>query len=784
MKKIFKLNFILMFVFCFIFLVGCVGPTGGNSTDDCKHQYDNACDATCNLCGEEREDVHVWADATYTAPKTCTLCGATEGTPLVCTHEYDNECDEECNICHQANPDAHDWVEATLTEAKYCTICKQVVGLPIYLQNLKFENTDFNYDGTEKELLIEGELPEGYTVQYENNKGTEVGTYYAAATIYDENGEVDAELRVIMTIDCFVENEEFEAFLDEMFVVLIEGDQISSNIFVSNPENFGLEHYEAVWYTYETFDVELAIADFEMILDELYQFELGTLTRSQRTGYDIIEDLCLYHIEYYENNYNQMATNYIDCFGGMPADFPTYITGYTFRNEQDVKDVISFIKTVKDAFPTYVEYAQDRIDNGRPLSDYTIDEMNKYLQGVVDEGEDYFLNDYLANKFAELDFLTDEQKEAYTAEAQTALKGDFIQAHADLIVGLKALKGNCTEEGYLSAYGEEGKAYYKLLLEDKLGYTDLDMEAYGAYLQESLDTYSKKINTVMSMAQRLGTSGYNNFVNFATGSRAMINGTPDELMVFLKEFAKTIVPELKTNPEITISYMDPTQGESSNAVAYYMSSAVDSFDQEFITLNGSNLSDTTNTLLTLAHEGYPGHLYNYVYTKEAGLHPINLLMRNLTYGEGWATYVELELLEYLKASTEIKAKQYACDYFIYNNLLSYMAYARADFGIHYEGWAADDVYDLFQSIGFNVDYATALDLLRNLIEMPAQYHAYGYGMSKFYDLHNDVEAALGDYYDQVDFNAYIQTYGWVPMEMLEELVAEYIVAQKHINGIE
>jgi len=64
----------------------------------CDHAYDNACDATCNECGKTREDsAHRWKDATCTSPKTCTVCGVTEGEML-----------------------AHGWEDATCTSPKTC----------------------------------------------------------------------------------------------------------------------------------------------------------------------------------------------------------------------------------------------------------------------------------------------------------------------------------------------------------------------------------------------------------------------------------------------------------------------------------------------------------------------------------------------------------------------------------------------------------------------------------------------------------------------------------------
>ncbi|MBP3447896.1 MAG: leucine-rich repeat protein [Clostridia bacterium] len=48
---------------------------------------------------------------------------------------------------------------------------------------LSFENAAYNYDGTEKSISVNGNLPEGATVNYTNNKGTNAGTYNATATV-------------------------------------------------------------------------------------------------------------------------------------------------------------------------------------------------------------------------------------------------------------------------------------------------------------------------------------------------------------------------------------------------------------------------------------------------------------------------------------------------------------------------------------------------------------------------------------------------------------------------
>ena len=674
-------------------------------------------------------------------------------------------------------------------DVEFQNITKDTVVTAVYSEILPTDTSEaqflgkiYSYDGTEKEIQIEGRLPKDYTVVYEDNKATEEGTYYATATILDASGNVAKTLKAVLKIEK-ADNEAFNEWLDDFLVLYFEDDQLSCNLLFANPEDYGLEHYEAVWLSYTPFSNEEALADFEEIYDELKTFEDSDLSPNQEYSYDLIEDFCLTYIEYYTKDFTGLGMSYISSFGGRPADLPTYMTGYIFRNEQDVKDVISFIKSVKEAFPTYVDYSKDMIKIGRPISDTTIDEMNNYLQQVIDAGDEYYLNEYFANKFASLEFLTKEQADAYTAEVQEALKGDFIKAHSDLKAELELLKGNCEKEGYLSTAGEIGKEYFVHLLKDNLGYSELDMNEYISYLDEKIEEALKGIDYAMFMAGKLSATDYNNFVGVATGAKALVDGKPEKMLEYLKKFAPSIVPNLQTTPQIHISYMDDTVAEFSNAVAYYMNSPLDSYDNEYITLNPLKLSDKNDTLSTLSHEGYPGHLYSYVFAKELPIHEINKVMKNLTFGEGWATYVQLKLFEYLRESKPSKPVKYACDYLYYNQLVSYLAYSRIDAGINYEGWSISQVASYMNEIGFSVDYEGAKDMYNTLIEMPAEYPAYGYGMAKFRDLHIYAQEQLGEVYNEVDFNRAILSRGWVSMEKLEILVEEYVVEQKTLYGL-
>ncbi|MBQ7225533.1 MAG: hypothetical protein IJX02_02900, partial [Clostridia bacterium] len=76
--------------------------------DECEHTYDNACDATCNECGEERTITHSPSedDGDCTTEITCSVCKAIT-TPA---------------------RDSHTGGTATCTEKASCTVCSTSYG--------------------------------------------------------------------------------------------------------------------------------------------------------------------------------------------------------------------------------------------------------------------------------------------------------------------------------------------------------------------------------------------------------------------------------------------------------------------------------------------------------------------------------------------------------------------------------------------------------------------------------------------------------------------------------
>ena len=148
---------------------------------------------------------------------------------------------------------------------------------------------------------------------------------------------------------------------------------------------------------------------------------------------------------------------------------------------------------------------------------------------------------------------------------------------------------------------------------------------------------------------------------------------PEEIIAQLREASKEGFPALEELP-YTVKDV-PAALEEYTSPAFFMIPPIDSQDKNTIYINNSAL-DASSLFSTLAHEGYPGHLYQTVYTQLLDLDPLNNELSATGYAEGWATYVEHEYgYSYLDESDTY------CRLARLNGLLSLEVSALADIGV-------------------------------------------------------------------------------------------------------
>ena len=147
--------------------------------------------------------------------------------------------------------------------------------------------------------------------------------------------------------------------------------------------------------------------------------------------------------------------------------------------------------------------------------------------------------------------------------------------------------------------------------------------------------------------------------------------------------------------------------------AFFMVPAIDDTDDNVIYINEGHLPDDLTLYTTLAHEGYPGHLYQNVYYASTNPDPIRNLLDWGGYTEGWATYVEMISYYYSALDTQqaVLAQR--------NASVILGLYALADMGIHYDGWSLAETVSFFRNFGIT-DTQTIQDIYDLILGNPGK----------------------------------------------------------------
>jgi len=574
----------------------------------------------------------------------------------------------------------------------------------------------------------------------------------------------------------------FEEWVNEFLVNEFGDDFMNWNVLFDDPSIIGYkrgEDVKAEFYSYASWiaDKEDTYKYYSDALEELKGYDREALTDAQKDEYDMLSLMMELYVEAFapECKFTLLTYPlYISKFGGKVADCASSIENFRIRNEQDVIDVIDIIKSTTECFPTYIDYAKDRIDAEMPLTDYTIDNMISYLKGVLETKDDYYLVTTLRSKVNALGELSELKKAKYMMEIRDAFTNNYMPAVESLITELEKLKGHVADPdvSYLTMYGETGKEYYNWTLRLNLGVKTLDTEAYGEYIDKWLERDEKEYTVIYDQIMALPEAEYNQLVNdLYDESKVFGLSSVTEMINYLVKISSSVVEPLASSPAISFKDVDETVAKFAEYTAYYTLSPLDGLAKtEYITLNSFNLSSASDTFSTLAHEGYPGHLYEHVLKKENKMSYLALILSANAYTEGWAQYAEyITLVSMSKDETLSKTDRLLASYLAAYELDGYLSSAYIDYLVNGAGKTAKEVGELF---GLDEDKARE-SIIHYCDEMPGSMACYGYGLVKMIDIHEAAGQGTSGY-SETEFNkALILNGGWTGLDKCEKIAADY-----------
>ena len=539
----------------------------------------------------------------------------------------------------------------------------------------------------------------------------------------------------------------FRAYTEELFRESVSSDTISLHYTLKEPENFGITEDGALAGSF-TSDPDAVRASAENMNEALKKYDYDSLDVQNRITYDILE---------YEAETAAGAADYLlyeeplSLVSGVQTQYPVVLSEYPFYDRQDADIYLQLLETTDAYFDSLMEFEREKADAGLFMSDEALDAVLEQCRGFLDMGDGNYLYSSFADRIMELEDLTDQEKGEYVQDNALAVEDHIIPAYERLMRELEELRGSGKNGGGLT-YFPEGRAYYELLARRSVG-TARSVEEIRSLIRRQMEA------DLTAMEETLGITPQQAQESAEAAASILGENAPRLILDRLKQQISIAFPAM---PEagLEVKYV-PEEMEEHLSPAFYMIPAIDNTEENVIYINRGHMSDDLTLFTTLAHEGYPGHLYQTVYYEGTDPDPLRSMLDFGGYVEGWATYAEMGSY-YL---TPLPEKQAAV--LQKNSSLILGLYALADIGIHYDGWSVMDTVEFFSSYGIR-DAETVEEIYDLIIGSPANYLKYYVGYVEFLELKRAWAEEAGGTFSQKEFHRAVLGVGPAPFEIVEK----------------
>ncbi len=522
-------------------------------------------------------------------------------------------------------------------------------------------------------------------------------------------------------------DELFIEFDRRIFEEIVTADEMTFHQFVRDAESFGIDEtaVEAGWgdYTYESY--QEGIDWYRDSLSELETIDRSKLSAQNAIAYDNLKITFTMGVEgadYYYFDEPLTPSN------GDHTSLPLSLSLFEIADADDIEIYLSLLEDLPRYLGQIEQFEVEKAQNNIFMTENALDQVIASCRKYVGEGENSFLITSFSDKLNDPQLgISDAEKSEYIERGRAAVKDRLLPAYDKLANTLDSLRDSCRENAGLSSHGERYTEYFKYMVKKNAACTD-SYAAMHSLLSDSCDeTYALMYNTILSYPDALDNYG-----------AAMTTGSIQSDMSFIKGVTEQLYPSIA---EQTVEYQQvPEALSDSFSPAAYMMPAFDDPARNIILLNfGDNTSDQ---LFTLAHEGFPGHLYQTQYFRnKEGLSLTQQLLAPIGYSEGWAVFSET-----MVASQCSELGIGLCTLTQYDSLWSgTLIPAYVSLQVNNAGWTRDDVQELLANFNMGGDeFNDYIDTLYEYaVDMPYTFMPYAFGYSYTYDLYTKASSAKG-----------------------------------------
>lgn len=542
----------------------------------------------------------------------------------------------------------------------------------------------------------------------------------------------------------------FSEFCTTLFREEMKSNTMNLHFTLKDPKAAGIDSYEITLGSLSGDSPHNQARQLKKLSEELKKYSHRSLKGKDRLTCRLLSD-------YISRQQNLAAYPYYDepltPSGGVTSQLPVLLAEYTFRNTRDIKDYLGLLSQMDTYFLGILDYEQKKADAGLFMSDEACLKVIEGCEVFTEHPDDNFLIDTFSNRLNAMDGLTDTQKNAYLKQHSKVLSDHVLPAYSQMIKGLTMLLGRGHNNWGLCNF-PEGKAYYEAVVSADTGCDDS--------VEDLFSQIAKARREDLTFCQNLLEKN---------PKLASQSPKPDAALkeenAMLSRLQKEILTDFPAPPQtdVEICHVDPALSEYL-APAFYITAPIDDISHNRIYINDAKNDTDIYYFTTLAHEGYPGHLYQTICTSSYGAPEVLSLLNYPGYTEGWATYTEMQAFYYAGLDPDLASLLQ------HNQAATLSLYATADIGIHYFGWEKEKIAAFWSEYGVD-DTATVKRITDLILEEPGNYLKYYVGYLKFRQMREQLALENKSFSVSAFHEAILRT-GPSPFSVLEETVRDQL----------
>lgn len=540
----------------------------------------------------------------------------------------------------------------------------------------------------------------------------------------------------------------FKEFLDAEWLEYLESDAMNLHFTLKDYSDYDFEVPEQNLGDIGSSYFAEAKTLTQASLDKLKEINKNELSASEQSHYSAMQRALEDSLLSYEY---PLLNNYLSPSSGITSNYLTSFIEYRFDDQEDVNNYLLLIADYDRFISDTITYTKERISAGYGLPDATINSTVTELDKFLSKTEDNQLIETFNDKIAELNLSNADE---LIQKNKDIIINNVIPAYKQTKDYLNSLLGSYSGNGSLSEY-ENGKEYYQNLVRRRTS-SEYSVDELIKMSEEYLSELTENARSALNLNSNI-------YDEYGAFSKEM---SVDEILEVLKGKQYEQFPE-SVDVTYEATYLDESVANE-YIVAYYLIPPVDDVSHNVIKINKDATSDFIQLYTTLAHEGMPGHLYQTTYLFAQDLHPMLYQLNYIGYTEGWAMRAEMFAIDWLDFEQEGSNVFYKFDI-----QFGYVMQSIIDLQVNYNGWTVEDI-DNYTGLGTS----TSQSIYDSVVSEPGQILSYGIGLMLFETYEAEAKKALGDKFNEVEFNKVILDNGYRSFEQLKEDIDQYVAENK------